>query len=275
MAFVRSGKVKDMYEEEKGVLKFKFSDRVSAFDVKFKTPIPQKGKILADFSEFWFEQLDYKNHFISKVSDDEILTQKLEMIPMECIVRGYFYGSYTKRYFRKEIDTPYIFTPEMLASKFPEPVFDPTTKDEHDMPVTKQQALDLKLVTDSEFEQLKTISLDIYKKMSQVCDKAGFILVDIKLEFGKKDGVIYLADSIGPDEYRIWDKSTYKVGVKQESYDKQILRDWLIEKGYDKQFEAAFKAGQVPEAPTIPEEIKNKITQKYLECYHRLTTSTP
>ena len=270
MSFVRSGKVKDMYKQDSGALIFKFSDRVSAFDVKFATPIPQKGKILADFSKFWFNKLQQKSHYICKISDDEIMTHELDMIPMECIVRGYFYGSYTKRYFRGEIDTDLKFTPEMLAAKFPEPVFDPTTKDEHDEPVTKQQALDMKLVTDDDYEWLRKTSLDIYNEMSQIFDKAGFILVDIKLEFGKKNGQIYLADSIGPDEYRVWDKSTYKVGVKQDSYDKQILRDWLIENNYPEQFEKAFKNGETPVAPEIPEDIKNKITEKYLECYERL-----
>jgi len=271
MSFVKSGKVKDMYDEGNNILKFKFSDRVSAFDVKFDTPIPQKGKILADFSQFWFGKIKHRSYYICKVSEDEILTTKLDMIPMECIVRGYFYGSYVKRYFRGEIDTDQKYTHSMLASKFPEPIFDPTTKDEHDEPVTRQQAIDMKLVTPSEYETLKRISLDIYNKMSEICDKAGFILVDIKLEFGKKDGAIYLADSIGPDEYRIWDKTKYKIGSKQESFDKQILRDWLIENNYPDQFEKAFKNGETPVAPEIPEHIKSKITEKYLECYERLT----
>ena len=271
MSFIRSGKVKDMYDEGNDVIKFKFSDRVSAFDVKFDTPIPQKGKILADFSKFWFGRLKQRSHYICKVSEDEILTTKLDMIPMECIVRGYFYGSYVKRYFRGEIDTDEKYTHSMVASKFPEPVFDPTTKDEHDEPVTKLQALDMKLVTEEEYEWLRKTSTDIYNEMSDICDKSGFILVDIKLEFGKKDGTIYLADSIGPDEYRIWDKSTYRVGAKQESYDKQILRDWLIENKYTEQFEKAFKNGETPVAPEIPQNIVDKITEKYLECYERLT----
>ena len=270
MTFVSSGKVKDMYDMGDDTLKFKFSDRVSAFDVKFDTPIPQKGKILADFSEFWFNKINIPNHYIRKVSEDEMLTMKLDMIPMECIVRGYFYGSYTKRYFRGEVDPGIKFTPEMIGTKFPNPIFDPTTKDEHDLPVTKRQALDMGLVTDEEYRFLKRTSIHIYNEMASICDKADFILVDLKLEFGKKDGVIYLADSVGPDEYRIWHKSTYKVGKKQESYDKQILRDWLIENGYTTQFEEAFKKGETPVAPEIPEHIKNKITEKYLECHEKL-----
>ena len=268
--FTKSGKVKDIYDMGDNTLKFKFSDRISAFDVKFDTEIPKKGKILCDFSEFWFNKLDIPNHFIKKVSNNEILVHKLDMMPMECIVRGYFYGSYVKRYFRGEIDTDTKYTHSMIASKFPEPIFDPTTKDEHDEPVTKQQAIDMKLVTPSEYETLKSISLDIYNKMSKICDKAGFILADIKLEFGKKNGVIYLADSIGPDEYRLWDKSKYKVGTKQESFDKQILRDWLIEKNYVSKFEESFKKDETPVAPEIPEIIQNKITEKYLDCYEKL-----
>mgnify|MGYP000129476838 FL=1 len=270
MTFVRSGKVKDMYDMGNDILKFKFSDRVSAFDVKFDTPIPQKGKILADFSNFWFNKLNLDNHFICKVSEDEIVTTKLDMIPMECIVRGYFYGSYTKRYFRGEIDTDMKFTPDMIGAKFPKPIFDPTTKDEHDVPVTKEEAIDMKLVMEEEYKYLKRRSIEVYNIMYEICDEAGFILVDLKLEFGKKNGRIYLGDSIGPDEYRIWDKSKYKVGVKQESFDKQILRDWLIENGYTTQFEEAFKEGKTPVSPEIPDHIKNKITEKYLECYKKL-----
>ena len=165
MTFVRSGKVKDMYDMGNDILKFKFSDRVSAFDVKFDTPITQKDKILADFINFWFNKLNLDNHFICKVSEDEIVTTKLDMIPMECIVRGYFYGSYTKRYFRGEIDTDMKFTPDMIGAKFPKPIFDPTTKDEHDVPVTKEEAIDMKLVMEEEYKYLKRRSIEVYNIM--------------------------------------------------------------------------------------------------------------
>ena len=268
----KQGKVKDIYINNDEV-KFKFSDRVSAFDVKFPEPINEKGKILCAFSEFWFNKLNVRHHMIKRLSDDEMLVKKLDMIPMECIVRGYFYGSFVKRYLRGEVVTRENYTQEDMGVKFPEPIFDPTTKDEHDIPVTKKQAIDMNLVTDEDYEYLRLLSIKIYNEMYDICDKAGFILVDIKLEFGKKDGLIYLADSIGPDEYRVWKKDSYKVGIKQDSYDKQILRDWLITQGYDKVFEDDFKNGRTPNPPKIPKHISDKITEKYQECFDKITSN--
>lgn len=270
---MKQGKVKDIYDLGDQI-RFKFSDRVSAFDVKFKEPIPEKGNILCAFSDFWFKKLNVTNHMERRISNDEMIVKKLDMIPMECIVRGYFYGSFVKRYMRGEVVTRETYTEEDLGVKFTQPIFDPTTKDEHDLPVTKNQALELNLVTDQEYEYLKDLSIKIYNEMYQICDQAGFILVDIKLEFGKKDGLIYLADSIGPDEYRIWRKDTYRPGVKQDSYDKQILRDWLISQGYDKIFEEDFKNNKVSVPPSIPPEISAKITEKYLECFQKITNKT-
>jgi phosphoribosylaminoimidazole-succinocarboxamide synthase len=158
-----------------------------------------------------------------------------------------------------------------MAAKLPEPIFDPTTKSEHDIPVNKQKALEMNLVTEEQFEYLKITSINIYNNMAQIADNAGFILADLKLEFGLLDGKITLGDSIGPDEYRLWPKDTFEVGKIQESYDKQILRDWLTANGYQKQFEDERTAGKEPVAPQIPSEIIQTITKRYVIAYEKLT----
>ena len=266
MKFIGSGKVKDVYDLEDGTLLFKFSDRVSAFDVKFHDPIPRKGEVLSRFAEFWFNKLPIKNHFVKSVSKNEIVVQKMKMIPVECVVRGYFYGSLISRWKSGEMSLP-PETKTEIAAKLPIPIFDPTTKAEHDEPIDKQIALDRNLVTANEYSFLESKSIEIYNKMYEIADSAGFILADLKLEFGKINGEITLGDSIGPDEYRMWPKETYVVGKIQESYDKQILRDWLTANGYQKQFEDSRKQGKEPTAPSIPQEIIQKMSNRYIESY--------
>ena len=270
MKFLGSGKVKDLYEYNDDSLLFKFSDRVSAYDVKFKEDIPKKGNVLCRFAEFWFDELGVPNHFVKRHSDTEIIVKKMQMIPMECVVRGYFYGSLASRHKKGEIQLP-AQTDTTLASKLIEPIFDPTTKSEHDIPVDKQKALEMKLVTEDQYNYLEKTSIDIYKKMSQKADAAGFILADLKLEFGLIDGAITLGDSIGPDEYRLWPKDSYSPGKTQEAYDKQILRDWLTEHGYQKKFDDARDAGQEPVPPPIPDEIIQKMTQRYVTAFEKLS----
>lgn len=270
MKFLTSGKVKDLYDVDNDTILFKFSDRVSAYDVKFHQDIPQKGKVLCNFAKFWFEKLNVPNHFIQKKSDTEIIVKKMKMIPMECVVRGYFYGSLIGRWKNGEVTLP-TNTDTTMAAKLPAPIFDPTTKSEHDIPVNKQKALEMNLVTEEQFEYLKTTSIDIYNKMAQIADDVGFILADLKLEFGLINGEIILGDSIGPDEYRLWPKDTFEVGKIQESYDKQILRDWLTANGYQKQFEDERNEGKEPTAPQIPSKIIETITKRYVIAYEKLT----
>jgi len=270
LKFLGSGKVKDLYDLEDGTLLFKFSDRVSAYDVKFNENIPKKGEVLCKFAEFWFNELQTPNHFVNRKSDTEIIVKKMEMLPIECVVRGYFYGSLVNRWKNGEIELP-PGTDTQLAAKLPEPIFDPTTKAEHDIPVTKQMAIDKKLVTEEEYNWLSKTSIEIYKQMVAVTDKAEFILADLKLEFGKSNDKIVLGDSIGPDEYRLWPKEAYQVGKTQEAYDKQLLRDWLTEHGYQKQFDDARAAGKNPIAPQIPSDLINKMTERYVTAYERLT----
>ena len=270
MEFLNSGKVKDVYDMGNGTLLFKFSNRVSAYDVKFHDEIPKKGQVLCKFAQFWFEQLDVETHFVKAHSDTEIIVKKMQMLPIECVVRGYFYGSMMDRWKSGEIILPDGADTE-LAAKLPTPVFDPTTKSEHDMPITKDNAIKQNLVTMDEYDWLSEKSIQIYNKMSLIADAAGFILADLKLEFGKLDGKITLGDSIGPDEYRLWPKSSYSPGKIQDAYDKQLLRDWLTEHGYHTQFKKSRANGQEPVAPQIPSELVQKMTDRYVAAYERTT----
>lgn len=270
MKFLTSGKVKDLYEKDQNSLLFKFSDRVSAYDVKFSQDIPKKGQVLCHFAEFWFNKLDVSNHFIKRESETEISVKKMTMIPMECVVRGYFYGSLIGRWKNGSIQLPEN-TDTTMAAKLTQPLFDPTTKSEHDIPVDKSKALEMNLVSEEQYSWLENTSIDIYNQMATIADNAGFILADLKLEFGILDGKIVLGDSIGPDEYRLWSKDTFEIGKIQESYDKQILRDWLTANGYQKQFETDRNNGKEPVAPEIPSEIIQTITRRYIIAYEKLT----
>jgi phosphoribosylaminoimidazole-succinocarboxamide synthase len=270
MKFLTSGKVKDLYDYDENTLLFKFSDRVSAYDVKFKENIPRKGEVLCKFAEFWFNELSVPNHFVKRQSDTEIIVKKMDMLPIECVVRGYFYGSLVSRWKKGKVQVPQGTNTE-LAAKLPEPIFDPTTKSEHDIPIDKTKAIEMKLVSEEQYKWLEKTSIDIYKKMTMIADNTGFILADLKLEFGILNGEIILGDSIGPDEYRLWPKDSYAVGKIQEAYDKQLLRDWLTANGYQKQFDDARDAGKEPMAPMIPEEIIQKMTNRYVTAFEQLT----
>ena len=278
MKFLTSGKVKDVYEFGDGKLLFKFTNRVSAYDVKFKDEIPRKGEVLCKFAEYWFKKLDVPNHFVERKSDTEIIVKKMDMLPIECVVRGYFYGSFVSRWKelhnnidRKELENG---VQKDLASKLPRPIFDPTTKSTHDVPVSKEESVSQKLVTSDEYDWLEVKSIQIYETMAKIADNSGFILADLKLEFGKLNNEIILADSIGPDEFRLWPKDTYKIGETQEAYDKQLLRDWLTENGYQKKFDDARSSGEEPVAPSIPSDLVSKMTHRYVTAYESMTGNT-
>ena len=273
MKFLTSGKVKDVYELEDGKLLFKFSNRVSAYDVKFKDEIPKKGEVLCKFAQYWFKKLDVPNHFVERKSDTEIVVRKLNMLPIECVVRGYFYGSLVSRWKDGKISLE-DDTQTDLAAKLPNPIFDPTTKSAHDMPVNREEVISQKLVTNDEYDWLSEESIKIYEKMARIANDAGFILADLKLEFGKENDAIILADSIGPDEFRLWPKDEYKIGETQQAYDKQLLRDWLTDNGFQKKFDDARSSGNEPIAPSIPTDLISKMTQRYVTAYQKLTGDT-
>ena len=269
MKLLGSGKVKDIYELDGDTLLFRFSDRVSAYDVKFGGGIPGKGRILCRFAEFWFDRLSVPSHFVRRESENGMVVRRMEMLPIECVVRGYLYGSLADRLGRGKIALP-AEADTRLAARLAEPLFDPTTKAEHDVPVTREGAIGTGLVTAAEYDWLEAESIRVYTQMTEIAGRAGFILADLKLEFGRLDGRIVLGDSIGPDECRLWLAQDYMVGTVQEAYDKQILRDWLSAAGYREEFEAAREAGREPVPPDIPQEIVRKMAARYAEAYERI-----
>ncbi len=273
MRLTRSGKVKDIYELDSGNILFHFSDRISAFDVKMATPIPRKGEVLCKFAEFWFDTLQTPNHMLKVVAKDKMEVKKLQMIPLECVVRGYFYGSFVERYkehLGKEL--PSSFRP-VLGSKLPEPIFDPTTKsEEHDRPIDRHRVVSSGILSDNHYDFLEKTSISLYKKMSNIVERAGFIIADVKFEFGVDEkGSILLGDSLGPDEYRLWLKTRYQPGKIQESYDKQLLRDWLIEIGFKDTIDRLAIEGKKPESPQISSPVVNELSRRYMIAYEQIS----
>jgi phosphoribosylaminoimidazole-succinocarboxamide synthase len=282
LKLIRKGKVKDIYETNDNTLIFSFSDRISAFDVILNDEIPYKGKILCDFALFWFKVLKGKNHFRRRVDTNRIEVAKLNMIPIECVVRSYLYGSLYSRYLKDTIDIPgteeYFADKNLqLASKLPGLVFDPTTKsDQHDIPLTETEIIKDKIVSQTELIQIKELSLELFTQVNTTVSASGFILSDIKFEFGKDPitGEIMLGDSIGPDEFRIWNKDDYQVGQIQDSYDKQILRDWLQEIGFRQEVENCNITNTKPNIPKLSKDIIEKVSQRYVDAYERITGAT-
>jgi phosphoribosylaminoimidazole-succinocarboxamide synthase len=273
MRLIRSGKVKDLYELDNGNILFHFSDRVSAFDVNMATPIIRKGEVLCKFAEFWFEALDTPHHMVRVVAKNMMEVKKLQIIPLECVVRGYFYGSFVHRYKQgAHSELPSDFKP-VVGSKLPEPIFDPTTKsEEHDQPIDRHTAISSGILSDNDYHLLETRSISLYKKMSEIVDKAGFIIADVKFEFGMDEkGKLVLGDSLGPDEYRLWLKSTYQPGKNQESYDKQLLRDWLTRIGFKDMIEIFAREGKKPEPPQIISSVSDELSKRYIYAYETIT----
>lgn len=275
MKFIHSGKVKDVYELDTKLLLFHFTDRVSAYDVPMITDIKGKGEILCKFAEFWFHHLDFNNHMLRLDAKDKMVVKKLKMIPLECVVRGYLYGSLYERYSSasKLLD----LDPNLkLASKLEEPIFDPTTKSKiHDQPISENQILGDKILTINELRYVKDTSIRLYNQMSEKSNNAGFIMADVKFEFGKDPITeeIILADSLGPDEFRMWSIESYKVGEVQVSYDKQYLRDWLIKVGFKEKLKDAANDGKKVMPPELPSEVVNELLKKYSYVYDKITNS--
>jgi len=273
MRLLRKGKVKDIYELGNGNILFHFSDRVSAFDVKMATPIPRKGEVLCRFGQFWFETLQTPHHMVKVVDKDKMEVKRLEMIPVECVVRGYFYGSFVDRYKdRQGKDLPSDFKP-VLAAKIPQPIFDPTTKsEEHDLPIGMQEAISSGILSGGDYDYLEKTSISLYEKMSVIVERSGFIIADVKFEFGRNErGDIVLGDSLGPDEYRLWLKTDYQLGKLQESYDKQLLRDWLTKIGFKDKVDRLAKEGKKPESPEVASEVASELSRRYILAYERIS----
>src|ERR671910_300835 len=271
MKFVHSGKVKDVYELDEKNLLFHFTDRVSAYDVPMVTDIKGKGEILCKFAEFWFRYLDSKNHMVRLDAKDKMVVKKLIMIPLECVVRGYLYGSLFERY--TIAGNIFDLGPNLkLASSLEKPIFDPTTKSKiHDVPISEDQILEQKILTKDELGYLKNTSIRLYKQMFDISNNAGFIMADVKFEFGKDpiSDEIILADSLGPDEFRMWTKKSYKVGEEQVSYDKQFLRDWLTKVGFRDKVKIS-KDGEKPVTPELPPDLVVELIKRYSYVYEKI-----
>ena len=273
MKFVHSGKVKDVYELDEKNLLFHFTDRVSAYDVPMITDIKGKGEILCKFAEFWFKYLDSKNHMVRLDAKDKMVVKKLAMIPLECVVRGYLYGSLFERYTIAENNLD-IGPNLKLASRLEKPIFDPTTKSKiHDVPISENQILEQEILTKDELSYLKNASIRLYNQMFDISLNAGFIMADVKFEFGKDpiSDEIILADSLGPDEFRMWTKESYKVGAEQVSYDKQFLRDWLTKVGFRKKIKLASTDGKKPIPPKLPSNVVDELLKRYSYVYKKIS----
>ena len=273
------GKVRDIYDLGDQLL-IVATDRMSAFDVVMPNPIPDKGRILTQLSKFWFDLTKeiVSNHVISTevkdypkacepyqkiLMDRSMLVMKTEVLPVECVVRGYLSGSGWEEY-RKTGKVCGIQLPKGLveSSKLDEPIFTPATKAEmglHDENINFERVE--KIIGRELAKKLKTLSLTIYKKARDVAEKKGIIIADTKMEFGVKDKKLILIDELlTPDSSRFWPKNEYQPGGPQKSFDKQFLRDYLLSIRWDKS----------PPAPQLPEEIVQKTREKYLEAYERL-----
>ena len=275
MKFVHSGKVKDVYELDEKNLLFHFTDRVSAYDVPMITDIQGKGEILCKFAEFWFRYLDFKNHMVRIDAKDKMVVRKLKMIPLECVVRGYLYGSLFERYTIGG-NILYLGPNLKLASRLEKPIFDPTTKSKiNDVPISEDQILEQEILTRDELSYLKNTSIRLYKQMFDKSNNAGFIMADVKFEFGKDpiSDEIILADSLGPDEFRMWTRESYKVGEEQVSYDKQFLRDWLTEVGFREKIKLATVDGKKPIPPKLPSNLVDELLKRYSYVYEKISKS--
>jgi len=273
------GKVRDIYDLGDRLL-IVATDRMSAFDVVMPNPIPDKGRVLTQLSKFWFDLTKdiVPNHVISTEVEDypkdcqpyhemlkgrSMLVMKTEVLPVECVVRGYLSGSGWEEY-RKTGEVCGIGLPKGLveSSKLGEPIFTPATKAErglHDENISFEKME--KIVGKELAQRLKTLSVAIYGKAREVAEKKGIIIADTKMEFGVKGGKLILIDELlTPDSSRFWPKDEYQPGGPQKSFDKQFLRDYLLSIRWDKS----------PPAPQLPEDIVQKTREKYLEAYERL-----
>ena len=210
----KRGKVKDVYDLGHDQLLFIFTDRVSAYDVVLPSTIPRKGEVLCKLAAFWFDYLKVPHHMLRVEDANRMVVRRLKMIPVEAVVRGYLYGSLYERLNKRQISLP---VEPVLAAKLPEPYFDPTTKsDVKDEPVTLEQIEEEGWLDGGQLGEVRMRTVEIYKRMSERAEGAGFILADLKLEFGfDKQENIVLADSIGPDEFRLWPKSEYSLGRRR------------------------------------------------------------
>jgi len=276
-----SGKVREIFRVDDGHLLIVASDRISAFDVVLGEDIPHKGQVLTGVSEHWFDILDMPHHLVSTdtatmdfLTNDQqreyagrsMYVKAAEVIPMECVIRGYLYGSSWKEYEAGGgPTTEHLPAGLQMASKLVEPIFTPATKAEsgHDENLTEADARTF--VGNALYEDLKSRSLAIYNSGAAYAAERGIILADTKFEFGLVNGEVTLIDEVlTPDSSRYWPADAWREGATMPSFDKQPVRDWLeTQDGWDKS----------PPAPPMPASVVSETSDRYIEAYQRLVGS--
>jgi phosphoribosylaminoimidazole-succinocarboxamide synthase len=280
---VARGKVREVYAVDGDRLLLVASDRISAYDHVLPTPIPDKGRVLTALSGWWFEQLapvlaehDAGHHLLAagpalvdegvpaEVAGRSMLVRRLEMLPVECVARGYLSGSGTVEYQRTGaiVDVP-LPAGLVEGSRLPEPVFTPSTKaavGEHDEAIPFAGVV--AAVGAEQAEALRSLTLALYRRGAEIAESAGIVLADTKFEFGTAEGRLLLGDEVlTPDSSRFWPATTWSPGAAQPSYDKQFVRDWLTVSGWDR----------VSEPPELPEDVVAATRDRYIKAYEQLT----
>jgi phosphoribosylaminoimidazole-succinocarboxamide synthase len=274
------GKVRDIYDLGEHFL-IVASDRLSAFDVVLPTPVPNKGKVLTQMSEFWFDHFKdlVPHHLVSTRVEDfpapvqrhraqvqgrSMLVRKATVFPVECVVRGYLAGSGLKDYLTTGAICGVALPPGLRESdRLPEPIFTPATKAAvglHDENISEAAAG--RLIGSDNLQRVKALSLEIYRRAAEYVSRRGIIVCDTKFEFGVIDGRIALVDEVlTPDSSRFWPADQYSPGKAQPSYDKQFVRDYLEQIGFDKR----------PPGPALPADVVRATSAKYVEALTRIT----
>ena len=279
LPLIHRGKVRETYEVDDRHLLLVATDRISAFDVVFDQPIPDKGTVLTRLSAWWFEQLADlgRSHFVSAdadalpepaaaLADRSMLVRRADRVDAECVVRGYLAGSGWAEYQRSRTVCGHRL-PEGLreADRLPEPIFTPSTKAEvgHDENISRSQLADL--VGSGLAGQLEERSIALYAEGARRAEEVGLILADTKFEFGYIDGELAVIDEVlTPDSSRFWDRERYAPGSSPASFDKQFVRDFVAASGWNKE----------PPAPVLPEEVIRGTRDRYVAAYERLTGRT-
>ena len=278
---IHRGKVRDTHDLGNGLLLMVATDRISAFDVVLPTAIPDKGAVLNQISAFWFHESAHivPNHFISLATDEAagldiphemarraMVVRRAERIDIECVARGYITGSAWSEYKREGTVAGMPMPSGMKeGDRFPEPLFTPTTKAEvgHDEPMTMSEVVDM--VGPETAAQLTDTTRAVYSFAHDIALGKGIVIADTKLEFGKIDGELSLIDELlTPDSSRFWDQDGYAPGKSQPNFDKQFVRDWLDDQGWDHE----------PPAPELPEDVVSRTQQRYEEALRKLTGRT-
>lgn len=272
LPLLHAGKVRRLYAWPEDRILMVATDAISAFDFVLSTPIPDKGVVLTQLSQWWFGQIDFPNHVISTDVPEEfagrgVIVEKLDMVPVECIARGYLTGSGWAEYQQSQTVCGIPLPAGLVdGSKLPEPIFTPSTKaelGEHD------ENVDYATIVAAHGEdlasRLRDATLKIYTQAADMAAERGIILADTKFEFGlRADGTLVLADEVlTPDSSRFWDAKLWEPGKSLPSFDKQYVRDWLTkESGWD-------KASDTP-PPPLPDEVIQATRDRYFEAYFRL-----